>query len=81
MLRAVRLSDAPRFYVYADHNPPHFHVEGAGWALCYDLRDFSLYAGDERSAPKALREHALAWARANEGTLWDLWRRINEREG
>ena len=53
MPRVVRLSDVLAIYVYADHNPPHFHVEGAGWALCYDLRDFSLYAGDERTAPKA----------------------------
>jgi hypothetical protein len=80
MPRVVRLSKVLAIYVYADHNPPHFHVEGAGWALCYDLRDFRLYAGDERTAPKAQVKQALEWAKANEAILWDMWSRLNERE-
>lgn len=63
--------------IYADHAPPHFHLEGPDWEALIDLRTFQILEG---SAPTAvLREVKEYWA-ANLEHLWSEWRRINENE-
>ncbi len=72
-----RLSNAT-IYIYADdHNPPHFHLEGADWAAVIDLGTLLIVEGE---APRAALREALDWARENRATLEKKWLEYNERD-
>ena len=66
-------------YVYADHNPPHFHAEGPDWVVRIDLRDFSEIDRDGKVGRGPLKQ-AIKWADENVQVIWAEWRRLNERE-
>ena len=66
-------------YVYADHNPPHFHIQGPDWVVVFDLRDFTETVRDGKVPKGPLRE-ALKWATANAEAIWVESGRINEHE-
>lgn len=64
-----------RIVVYAgDHAPPHFHIQGPGFAVAVDLETLGILA----SSPQARgHEEALRWAAANGNVIRDAWNRLN----
>lgn len=76
---AVEQFGSCAIYVYADHNPPHFHIEGPDWTVTINLRDFSEMDRDGKVGRGPFRD-ALEWAKDNPGVIWAEWSRINERE-
>lgn len=57
-----------------DHNPPHFHVLGAGYAAKITIADLELIAG---SLPPRTLKGALKWAAKNRTLLEQKWREYN----
>lgn len=60
-----------------DHNPPHFHILGAGFHALVGIHDLQVIEGTYTRA--ALAE-AVAWAAKNTEALMIEWRRLNERD-
>ncbi len=64
--------------MYADdHEPPHFHLLGAGWSGVIDLDTLAIRRG---AIPKRDYLEAVAWAQGNKPFLLSEWRRLNERD-
>lgn len=64
---------------YGDHNPPHFHVVGPGFAVLVDIETLAIIGGRARANDIA---EALAWARGagNRDKLRRLWTKYQETE-
>lgn len=74
----VKLLSNSKICMYADdHDPPHFHLLGHGWAGVIDLDTLTVRRGD---IPKAAFFEAVLWARTNSLFLLSEWRRLNERD-
>jgi hypothetical protein len=58
---------------FADHEPPHFHVEYQGQSATFDFAG-KLLAGELRSA--RARRLILEWARLHEHELRANWKRL-----
>jgi Domain of unknown function (DUF4160) len=74
-----QITNAVSIYVYADHNPPHFHIEGPDWVVVVTLRTLSI-ARSSGKIPKSVLRQALEWAALNNEIIAAEWSRINERE-
>lgn len=77
MPTVFRLKDC-RIVVYADdHNPPHFHVIGAGWSYVVEMESLSVIRGElnHRSFGEVFR-----WASSNRSYLFEKWAEYNERD-
>lgn len=64
-----------RIVVYAgDHAPPHFHIQGPGFAVAVDMDTLDILA----ASPQARgHEEALRWAAANGNAIREAWDRLN----
>jgi len=64
-----------RIVVYAgDHAPPHFHIQGPGYALVVDIESMEIIAG---SAQARGYDEAMRWAVENRATIRAAWDRLN----
>ncbi|MEF3695844.1 DUF4160 domain-containing protein [Desulfolutivibrio sp.] len=64
-----------RIVVYAgDHAPPHFHIQGPGFAVAVDLETLGILASSPQTRD---HEEALRWAAANRNAIRDAWNRLN----
>jgi hypothetical protein len=73
------LSGMAIMFFYNDHDPPHFHVEGADFSAKIALADLSVaeVRGQVRSRDlRRLRE----WAVAHRADLWENWLRARRKE-
>lgn len=63
--------------MYADdHEPPHFHLLGAGWSGVIDLATLIVRRG---AVPRRDYLEAVEWAKAHGAFLLAEWKRLNER--
>ena len=77
MPEIVRLNGC-KICMYADdHDPPHFHIRGAGWDVSVDLRTLAVTQGI--GLETAIKE-ALEWAAVNQLQLMAKWSELNERD-
>jgi hypothetical protein len=77
MPEIVRLSNC-KVCVYADdHLPPHFHIRGRGWDVSVNLKTLTLMAG--RGVSNDIDE-AIEWAESNVELLYQVWKKLNERD-
>jgi hypothetical protein len=60
--------------VYADHNPPHFHVITPDGESVIDL---ATLAETQAGAPRKQIATAIAWAMSHRAELDAEWRRLN----
>ena len=68
-----------KIVIYADdHNPPHFHVKGAGWSYVVDIRTLSVTRGNKPAGNGD--SGALDWATENVEYLLEMWEKYNERD-
>ena len=74
-MTTVRRFGNLRLAIFVDHNPPHFHVLGPDCSAVVNLRTFEVMEGNREAAEIA---HVLIWAKANAGSLWRVWRALNE---
>jgi hypothetical protein len=59
--------------IYADdHLPPHFHIEGRGFRVVFEIETMRVRAGDIRKAADS-----WIWAQENVSMLRMEWRRVN----
>jgi Domain of unknown function (DUF4160) len=72
-----RLSRAKVCMYADDHEPPHFHLLGPGWAGVIDLDTLVICRG---TIPKQDFLEAVQWAKENSLFLLSEWRRLNERD-
>lgn len=67
-----------RIVVYpGDHAPPHFHIQGPGFAVAVDLETLDILAASSQARG---HEEALRWAAANVNAIRDAWNRLNGGE-
>ena len=72
-----RLSNA-KICIYADdHDPPHFHLIGPGWAGIIDIDTLKVCRG---TIPRKDFIEAVEWATRNRAALILEWKRLNERD-
>lgn len=66
-------------FFYNDHDPPHFHVQGAAFSAKIDLADLSVMEvrGTMRSGDI---RRVRAWARRHQSALWDNWLRARAKQ-
>jgi hypothetical protein len=55
---------------YGDHNPPHVHVYGGGYAALIRIEDGELLAG---RLPYRARHRVLSWVAENREELMRVW--------
>ena len=64
-----------RIVVYAgDHAPPHFHIQGPGYALVVDIDSMEIIAGSVQARGY---EEAMRWAVENRAAIRAAWDRLN----
>ena len=64
-----------RIVVYAgDHAPPHFHIQGPGYALVVDIESMEIIAGSVQARGY---EEAMRWAVENRAAIRAAWDRLN----
>jgi Domain of unknown function (DUF4160) len=56
---------------YGDHNPPHVHAYGGGYAALIRIEDGEFLVG---LLPRAKRRPVLAWIANHRAELIALWR-------
>lgn len=77
MPEIIRLSNC-KICVYADdHLPPHFHIRGRGWDVSVNLKTLTLMAG--KGVGNDIDE-AIQWAETNVELLYQVWKKLNERD-
>lgn len=64
-----------RIVVYAgDHAPPHFHIQGPGFALAVAIESMEIIAGSPQARGY---EEAMRWAVENRAAIRAAWDRLN----
>jgi hypothetical protein len=71
-----RLSGSKVCMYADDHEPPHFHLLGAGWSGVIDLATLAVRRG---AIPRRDYLEAVQWAKAHGPFLLAEWKRLNER--
>lgn len=66
--------DGIKIQVFADHNPPHFHVVFAEYEILISIPGLEVLQG---SMPRAQLDKALSWARVHMRDIENEWDRIN----
>ncbi|MCL2020935.1 MAG: DUF4160 domain-containing protein [Betaproteobacteria bacterium] len=70
-----RLSRSKICIYAADHLPPHFHiVANDGREMLVEIATLATLAG---TIGKSAKTEALAWAEANQDTLYEKWMELN----
>ena len=62
---------------FADHAPPHFHVEYAGQQAVIDIRTTAVIGG---SIPSRALGLTVEWASLHRDELLELWKRAEALE-
>lgn len=73
----ARLAELKICMYAGDHNPPHFHVLGPGYAFMVRLDNLQILRG---SATADAFARAVAWASQNRGLLAEKWADLNDRD-
>jgi hypothetical protein len=64
-----------RIVVYAgDHAPPHFHIQGPGYALAVAIESMEIIAGSPQARGY---DEAMRWAVENRAAIRAAWERLN----
>lgn len=64
--------------IYADHNPPHFHVETPDGKSLVEIATLAEMRGN---APRKMLAKAIEWALQNRARIEIEWNRLNPPEG
>ena len=57
---------------YLDHAPPHFHALRGGHEILVAVATLDIIGG---SAPAAMRNRVVAWAKSRQSALLECWNR------
>ncbi len=59
---------------FEDHNPPHVHVRGSGFAATMRIADAKVMAGD---LPARAGREAASWVEKNREMLFARWEELH----
>ena len=62
---------------FADHSPPHFHVEYGSDAAVIDIRTMAIIGG---SLPSRALGMTVEWASLHRNELMEFWKKASEMQ-